>query len=180
MSRCISGLWKILVLSSVAFAQEHVHHSATPTSRVSIDGAVHPELISDQEAITIFFLTIMEPPTAGEIEKARFSAKTGRMHLVEQDAALLWAAAQRFHEQFQPHKERADRLARAAGDHGKSSDDRTAAQLQRISVVRNIDDLALTTYTDVLARLSPAGAESLKAHIAYVKTKMQIIPGPKM
>jgi hypothetical protein len=42
---------------------------ATTTSTAGvIDGAVNPGLISDQEAITMFWISIMEQPTSGAME----------------------------------------------------------------------------------------------------------------
>ena len=51
---------------------QHVHiqtNSATSSAQAVVHGSAHPELISDQEAITVFGISIMEPPTAGEAEK---------------------------------------------------------------------------------------------------------------
>ena len=44
-------------------------NSATSSAQAVAHGSVHSELISDQEAITVFGISIMEPPTAGEAEK---------------------------------------------------------------------------------------------------------------
>jgi hypothetical protein len=69
----VSGL--LLAGGFAAKAQNgHVHNNgqraeATTTSTAGvIDGAVNPGLISDQEAITMFWISIMEQPTSGAME----------------------------------------------------------------------------------------------------------------
>ena len=51
---------------------QHVHiqtSSAASSAQAVVHGSAHPEFISEQEAITVFGISIMEPPTAGEAEK---------------------------------------------------------------------------------------------------------------
>ena len=162
-----------------ALAQTHNHHD--PTEQVTtLSGKDHPELISDQEAITIFFITIMAPATAGAPERNRFSAMTGRMQLSEADSSMLWKAAQTFHSRFQPYRTEADTLAKTVGDTKRIDTERMDAQRRRIGVVANIDALAQSSYAEAVAHLSPVGAAKLHDHIQYVKTKMKIVPSPKM
>ena len=85
----------------------HVHTQTiqtTPGASIApsgvIDGSVHSELISDQEAITMFWIAVMEPTSAAAPVKGRFAAKTGGMGLSSPDAALIWSAAVTFNAQF--------------------------------------------------------------------------------
>ena len=180
MSRQRQLRWLItFILMPVALAQTHNHHGLSQQV-TALSGKDHPELISDQEAITIFFITIMAPSTAGAPEKNRFSAMTGRMQLSEADSSLLWKAAQTFHSQFQPYRTEADTLAKTVGDTKRLDTERMDAQQRRIGVVANIDVLAQSTYAEAATHLSPVGAAKLHEHIEYVKTKMKIVPSPKM
>lgn len=185
----VSYLWIIpacILIAAVepaASAQNgHSHSGSQPmTANGSsaagvIDGAVNPELISDQEAITVFWISIMEQPTAGAMEKNRFTAKTLGMHLTAADAALLWNSAVVFNNQFTPYLAQAQQLATAVTTPGSAS---SIAQ-QRAATAAAIDRLAMTTYNGLLSGLSPAGAAALSAKIADVKTHMKIIPPPKM
>lgn len=159
----------------------HVHTRAAATaSPAIIDGSVHPEPISDQEAITVFWISIMEPPTAGDPERARFSAKIGKMNLDDNDKASVWGAAQGFHEQFTPYLAQAQQLATAASSPGTPASSLADVTQKRIAVAMAIDRLAMTAHNDVLASLSTKGAAGLKAQIADVKAHMKIVPPPKM
>jgi len=185
----ISYLWVIpafiltAAVGPAANAQNgHLHGGGQPmgangsSAAGVIDGAVNPELISDQEAITVFWISIMEQPTAGAMEKNRFIAKTLGMHLSAADAALLWSSAVVFNNQFTPYLAQAQQLATAATTPASAS----AIAQQLAAIAAAIDRLAMTTYNGLLAGLSPAGAAALAAKIAEVKTHMKIIPPPKM
>jgi hypothetical protein len=159
----------------------HVHtKAATSSSAVAIDGAVHPELISDQEAMTVFWISIMEAPSAGEVEKNRFAAKTATLNLNPDDKALLWAAAQDFYAKFMPYREQAQQYADAAVGKRASTDPPLVIAQHRASVATAIDQLASNTHTGLLAKLSPTAAASFKTALADVKAHMKIIPPPKM
>ena len=43
-----------------------------------------------------------------------------------------------------------------------------------------LDRLLADTYSAVLQSLSPEGAVKLQEHVAYIKTKIKILPPPKM
>jgi hypothetical protein len=164
----------------------HLHiHTIQAAAGVSveppgvIDGSVHPELISDQEAITMFWIAVMEPASAAALEKGRFAAKTGGMGLSGPDAALVWSAAVNFNTQFAPYLAQAQQLASAAGDPTQASSLPSITQ-QRIAVAGAIDLLATATHNGLIAGLSPRGAAALKAQLLDVKKHMKIVPPPKM
>jgi hypothetical protein len=160
---------------------DHVHSQGIAASTSAmIDGAVHPELITDQEAITVFWISIMEPPEANEIAKNRFAAKTGKINLSPSDSAILWAAAQAFYRDFMPYRERAQQLAEAAVGKRASADTPYSIAQQRATVAINIDQLALATHQSLLTRLSPAAGAAFKTNLADVKAHMKIVPPPHM
>jgi hypothetical protein len=137
-------------------------------------------LISDQEAITVFWMSLMEPAGAGDDAKARFAAKTRKINLEPSDNALLWTAAQRFYSQFMPYRQQAQQLADTASGKRPSTEAPALIAQQRASVAAAIDALALSTQTGLLASLSPHAAAALKAHMADVKAHMKVIPPPRM
>ena len=165
----------------------HVHTQTiqtTPGASIApsgvIDGSVHSELISDQEAITMFWIAVMEPTSAAAPVKGRFAAKTGGMGLSSPDAALIWSAAVTFNAQFAPYLAQAQQFASAAGNTSTPSSSLASITQQRIAVAAAIDQLAIATHNGLLAGLSPEGAAALKAQIQDVKKHMKIVPPPKM
>lgn len=159
----------------------HVHTQAALAAPAGmIDGALHPELISDQEAITVLWISLMEPSGAGADAQARFAAKTRKINLPPADSAILWAAAQNFYSQFMPLRQQAQQLADAAAGKRPTADLPSAIAQQRGDVAAAIDRLALTTQSAALASLSPRAAAALKAHLADFKAHMKIIPPPQM
>ena len=159
----------------------HIHTNGTAVSTTPvIDGSVHPELITDQEAITVFWISIMEPSGADQTAQNRFAAKTGKMKLSASDRALLWAAAQDFYRDFMPYRDRAQQLADASVGLRASTDKPTAVAQQRATVAASIDQLATSAHQGMLTKLSPSAAAAFKANLADVKAHMKIVPPPHM
>ena len=61
----------------------HIHAAGSgPVAAAGvIDGRLHPELISDQEGITVFWISIMEPPDSDEMARNRFHAKIHKISM---------------------------------------------------------------------------------------------------
>jgi hypothetical protein len=148
-------------------------HESHAKVGILIDGAKTPDLISDQTAVKIFFLSITEPADATPEQFARLNVKISRIGLDPTDRDILIAAVQQFHQRFTALKIRSDNLARqiAAG---------TASRQQFVDVQKQIELGALGAHQSLLARVSPDGATRLKNHLAYLKTKIKVIPPPKM
>ena len=159
---------------------QHVHNARPGAQPHVIEASVNPELISDQEAITVFWISVMEAPTAGSSEKARFTAKIGGMNLSQPDAALAWAAAASFYSQFIPLRTQAQQLAASAGSAAAGSPALASIAQQRAAVAASIDRLALTTHTNLLLIASPEGAASFRNNLAVVKSHMKIVGPPPM
>jgi hypothetical protein len=140
----------------------------------------HPELISDQEAITIFLITIMEPAGVCVDGRHRFDAQTHRMRLLTADSEVLWSAAHTFSTRFEPYRHESDALAKTIADPNQPADHEFAAQRRRIEAVANIGAVAQSVFADASTRMSPSGAAKLQDHLQFVKTKMKVIPSPKM
>ena len=187
-SAAIAAIFAIMGGLATQAQSGHIHTQTTQTAPGAsiappgvIDGSVHPELISDQEAITMFWIAVMEQPTAGAPEKGRFSAKTGGMNLSGADAALIWSAAVSFNAQFAPYLAQAQQFASTAGNPSTPPSSLASITQQRVAVAAAINQLAMTTHNGLLlAGLSPKGAAALNVQILDVKKHMKIIPPPKM
>jgi hypothetical protein len=171
--------------SGLLFGQSHAGHvhaaGRGPVAPAGVvDGSVHPELISDQAALTVFWISLMEPPAAGAIERARFAAKTQALPLSEAEKSVLWSAAQDFYTRFIPYREQAQRLADAAAGKQATADSPAAVLQQRLGVAAAIDRLAAEAQQSVLAKLGARSAEALQAHLTEVKRHMKIVPPPAM
>jgi hypothetical protein len=140
-----------------------------------VDGALHPELISDQEAITVFFVSTATPHNATPQDLRRLDARIRRMGLNESDRAMTIRYIQEFYDNFMPYKNSAATLA--AQIH--ASPDPVLTQ-RRTAVVLSVEALTARTFGSLAASLSPDGALRLRNHIAYLKTRMKIVAAPPM
>jgi hypothetical protein len=180
-------LFLLLVIPGILLAQQpaahHAHaRSSTHSAPVAavIDGAIHPELIPDEAAITVFWISVMEPPDSDPMARNRFDAKIQKMNLPAADAEILWGAAQQFHVAFLPQWDHARQLAEASVARGVSAANLKALGQQRADVAASIDRLASTAHSGILARLSPKGAKAFRENLLDVKMHMKIVPPPKM
>jgi hypothetical protein len=167
------------------FAQSHANHMHSSASGVTappgvIDGSLHPELIPDEAAITVFWISIMEPPNSDPLARDRFDAKIHKMDLPATDAEILWAAAQQFQSAFEPYRDQARQLAEASVAKAVPAATLKALAQQRADVAASIDRLASTNHAGILGRLSPKGAVAFRENLMDVKLHMKIVPPPKM
>jgi len=160
---------------TVTAPQSEYHSQHAVSGRPVIDGAVSPHLISDETAVRMFLLAAAEPPDADKAGIIRMRTKLVPIGLKPDDYATLVRAIQSFHVQLQAHKRELERLAaqlRTAPD--------STTMAAYVAEHHNLGKSASDIYTSVLARVSADGAEKLRAHIARVKTRIRIIPGPDM
>jgi hypothetical protein len=176
-----------LITIGIAVAQNpnshtaHVRPKGPAVATVTlIDGSVHPELITDQEAITVFWISLMEPPGADEAARNRFAAKISKIKLDPSESALVWTAAQKFYRDFMPLRDRAQALADSAVAHQASTANSYVVAQQRAAVANSVDQLALNFHTSLLVKLSPSAVASFRANLADVKAHMKIVPPPSM
>jgi hypothetical protein len=140
------------------------------------DGAKNPELISDEVALRALLMTIATPtnnPTVSQAAALR--AKVGRMKLDEADLTILAQGLGGFHGLATAQRARIA-AAREIGQRSPSP----SAFANIVAADRQLDTLVADSYRELLQSLSPAGAAKLQEHLAYVKTKIKIVPPPNM
>lgn len=158
--------------SGVASAQNGAHRML-PVPK--IDGAIHPERNSDQEAITLFYVSTSLPTLSTPTDLRRVHSQLGRMGLNELDRAAALRSINTFHDSFLPYKVSAASMA----DRLRMKPDAEVAR-QRVMLIRSVDVLALRSYQALSAQLSTEGATKLREHVAYLKTKMKVVAAPTM
>lgn len=157
------------VLAQSGQQQEIVH------GRPVIYGKLTPHLISDETALRSWLLSVAEPASADATRQKRISAKLASIGLDANDMAITVSETRNFHAgaaaldvQMKGHA-----ASLHVGSGRQTMDEYLAAY-------RSLGDLANQTHRKLLARLSPAGRERIKQHLDYVKTRIRIIPGPRM
>jgi len=163
----------VLAGTVLGLLAQHQNHPSTVTPLV--DGSKNPALISDQTAIKIFVLSISEPPDATTEQLSRLKAKLLRVGLSDRDTATLIAHVTASHGQLVEYQAQGAVLAKRLQ---MVPDETTKREL--VGVQMQIERLAASTYSSILAGVSPDGAAKLGNHISYIKTKIKIIPPPKM
>jgi hypothetical protein len=139
------------------------------------DGTKNPALIPEAVALRVLFLTPANSSTAGLSDAARLRAKLGRMQLDDSDMAVVTQAL----AQLQPQA--TQQLARIADLREEGRRLGTPVSFAALAALDGqLDQTVTDTYRQLLLALSPAGAAKLRDHVAYIKTKIKIIPPPNM
>jgi hypothetical protein len=134
------------------------------------DGTKDPSSISDEVALRVLFLT--NPSLSDTV---RLKAKFGHMHLEESDMTILLQGLGSLNALATPQRER---IAAAREAEQRNP---TAAGFENLAAEdRQLDVTAADTYRRLLGSLSPAGAAKLQEHVAYIKTKVKVMPPPNM
>jgi hypothetical protein len=160
----------------LARQSEHtVHSQARNLIAPIIDGAKNPERIPDQTAIKVFLIAVAEPPNATSEQLKRLRAKIQLAKLNDADIAVFIAEVAAFHSQWQAYQSQADKIG-----HLNRSNPNPSLRRGLTNIHVQISNLANATFQSILKHVSPEGAQNLLAHLAYVKTKIKVIPPPKM
>jgi hypothetical protein len=156
---------------------DHVVKSSSSSSVVAISGAEHPELIPDQDALKVFLIATMEPPDASESQRQRLRAKVKTIGLTETDEMIFITAVDAFYPIWRVYQSKTEQLLQGFNS---SSDGGQSTTAQMMETQRGIDNVVAATLSDLLGRLTPDGRSKLRARLAAVKAKMQIVPAPPM
>lgn len=154
---------------------QQVQPTTTVRGTVLADGSRHPELISDATAIKVFLMSVSEPTNAKPAEADRMRAKISPLGLTKRDEAALIAGLTTFHDSWQPLRQRTSLIA--AGISSKAD----TVGIGNYHVTQGqIDDLCSNTLLRLKSQMSRDGVAKLDAHLARIKTRVKIVPKPRM
>jgi hypothetical protein len=148
---------------------------SNPRLQPLADGTKNPAAIPDEVALRILFLTTTVPANATATETRRQQAKLGRMNLNQADMTVLLLRLRAFDALATTQKARIADAREAV-----KRDPTTTTFAKLVAADGQLDTLLADTYSAVLQSLSPEGAVKLQEHVAYIKTKIKILPPPKM
>jgi hypothetical protein len=139
------------------------------------DGTKNPAAVPDAVALRVLFLTTSAPANPTATQTRRLQAKLGRMNLGQPDMTIFEQRLRAFDALATAQKARiAD--AREAGKRNPT----TAAVAGLVAADGQMDTLLANAYSELRQSLSPEGAAKLQEHLAYIKTKIKVLPPPKM
>jgi hypothetical protein len=131
----------------------------------TIDGATHPELISDLKAYEVFTNCVAIAESAPASEKKSAKDKFRRARLNESDTSAVMKTLGEFFAQRLDIIRQSEQLTQ---NKASNSD---FAQLYSQSL-----DLVSFTRETLMSRLSPEGAAKLHAHVMDLKSRIKIFP----
>lgn len=178
----LEGWWKLrskvevtlivaCFLSSYGKAQQGSNASPPPNIGVTIDGSIHPELISDDQAIRIWLQAVSEPSTASASDLQRMRVKVAAAQLPPDDNALLLRCTTHFADVMLSFRVREQELDRP---------DTTLGYSQRQKLAADHEQLFIDSKTMISSGLSPDGSRQFAVHLLRVKKHMRIGQGPSM
>jgi hypothetical protein len=131
-----------------------------------IDGAAHPERVSDSTAYRLYFLTVSELPNPTPEAKTRQLAHLSKVHLEAADLHSLISAMETFKQQYSALVDQYNREATVI-DLAGGTPNIESFLIQRDALVQSTRDaLKQTLTTDGMTRLH--------THIQDEKRKMKI------
>jgi hypothetical protein len=142
----------------------------------TIDGAKHPELISDDVAYKMLFLSLMEPENLTDAQKARQQAKLRTIGFSEKDGAALLAALGDFRDRLADLAGRTQDILKVTPNPARDS-----PEWQELS---DIEQQTNTTVTDTVEALrtglTPEGFGKFQARMLDFKRTIKAFPTPDM
>jgi hypothetical protein len=142
----------------------------TGTLEPIADGTKDPASISDEIALRVLFLT-----NPGAADPVRLKAKFAHMKLKAADMTILLQQHSVLNALASPQRAGVT-AAREALQRNPSR-----AALDNLSAAdHQLDLAAANTYRQLLGSLSAEGAAKLREHVAYIKTKIKVLPPPNM
>jgi hypothetical protein len=133
-----------------------------------IDGALHPELISDSVAYRLYLSTISLGSNPTDTDLKRQRAQLSQIGLQDNDREALRSALVEFRAKYDDYVKRHNQSAEAA--EGRSE------QVDVHAFVRQLNDLVKATRITLRQRLTPAGLTQFEAFVQAEKTKMKVQP----
>jgi hypothetical protein len=141
----------------------------------TIDGAKNPELIPDEVAYKMLFLSIMEPENPTEAQRARQEAKLRMIGLSQDDEASFLARLGDFRDRMRDVGARAAEILKATPNPPRDS-----AEWQELS---DLDRQAGTAVADAVEALrtglSQEGFAKLRARLLEFKHTIKAFPTPE-
>lgn len=141
----------------------------------TIDGAKNPELIPDEVAYKMLFLSIMEPENPTEAQKARQKAKLRMTGLSQDDEAAFLARLGEFRDRMRDVGARSEEILKATPNPSRDS-----AEWQELS---DLDRQAGTAVADAVEALrtglSQEGFGKLRARMLDFKRSIKAFPTPE-
>jgi hypothetical protein len=143
-----------------------IHDHSQGDDASQIDGAVHPELISDSTAYRLYFLSVAETPNPTAKAKTRQLAHLRRTRLDDDDLQILTSTLENFKLQYASLIEKYNREAEIIDAKGGTPDIH-AFLIQRDALVQSTRDYLKRT-------LSFAGSAHLEEHVQAEKRNMKV------
>ncbi len=140
----------------------------------TIDGAKHPELIPDDVAYKMLFLSLLEPTDARLVQPARQEAKMRMIGLSADDKAALLVALSEFQKRLSDLGAQSDEILKAAPNPAPDS-----AEQQELSDIEEQTNTVVIDTVEVLrTQLSLDGFAKLEARLVAFKATIKAFPMP--
>jgi hypothetical protein len=163
--RARAGSPPTIAPATVIVAQQAINSAAVEPIA---DGTKNPSSISDEVALRVLLLT-------NPSDTAHLKIKLGRMHLDEADMTILLQELGSLNALATPQRV----IITAAREAEQRNP--TAVGFENLAAAdRKLDVMAADTYRRLLGSLSPSGMAKLQEHVAYIKTKVKVMPPPNM
>jgi len=131
-----------------------------------IDGAKYPELISDEIAYRLFFVTVAAPEGATKEQKARQRAYLRSAGLKEEEIQSAFGVLATFKSQY-------DELVGRYNDSVQSANE-TDGEPDLETFLTQQDKLVVSTKWALEAAISPQSVSQFEAHLQHEKRNMKI------
>lgn len=164
-------------LVSQLIAQHEGHASMAPKLTAPVvDGATKPELITDEAAIHMFVMSLATPPNGTSEQSARLRAVLSRAGFSNSDLQTIQNRLLASYDQLKAARDAIEAVQKQFGFTAVTAGQRELLVAQHKRLVT----LAVATHNDFLSAVSLDGAQKLKEHIQYVKSRIKIVPPPRM
>jgi hypothetical protein len=171
---CVAVAASFMPARVAAQHENHIMRANRITAAV-LDGSKTPELIPDEAAAHMFILGLAAPDNGTTAQDLRIRAALMRSGLGESDIRTVKSRIMAVHDQIRNLVEGIETIRQRLGPNPP-----VGARQDLVNQHKQIRALTLATYNGTLASLSIEGAEKLREHIQYVKTRIKIIPPPPM
>lgn len=135
----------------------------------TIDGAMNPELISDFKAYEVFFHSVAVSEIESEVKKAEAKSKFRRAKLDDKDTVALMKILGEFYSDRSNLNVRLNQL-RSGG----------ASEDEFVKLDKEANELINSTQAKLSKRLGKEGTDKIHAHVMGLKTKIKLLPPPKV
>jgi hypothetical protein len=159
----------LCVVAPLGRAQNSTASQQSTSTSTMIDGAVHPELISDSMAYRMYFVSISLKANPAAVDQEGQQARLNAIGLETSDVEILADIMADFRAKHDAVVAQYNQAAEAATARGESSDIHTLLQ--------QLDQLVQNTRDTLKARLSSKGMTQLDAFVQAEKRHMKVQTG---